>query len=202
MLKLTPCRNLILSIWYWGGIDINKKSLQVGILFFIIILLIISLKNEDSDYFNNYPYNYEGYKNSQFSNDYTAFIFKYPKNWIVKEMEIRKGSQTCEADSELGGVEVYFDANSERPILEIYRNSSHFHGVYDGSFEKKDPILIDNEKIADIWMEKENKAYINICVTYRDTYEGASLFVEKDIYDNYKEEIFTILSSIKFYDIY
>lgn len=51
-------------------------------------------------------------------------------------------------------------------------------------------------------MEKENKDYINICITYRDTFEGASLFLDKDIYDNYKEEIFTILSSIRFYDIY
>ncbi len=163
---------------------------------------IISFKKEDLDYFNNYPYNYDGYKNFQFSNEDTSFIFKHPENWLVKEMQIRKGSQTCEANPELGGVEVYADADSERPILAIYRNSSHFYGVHDRSFERKSPILIDNEKLADIWMEKENKNYINICVTYRDTYEGASLFLEKDIYDTYKEEIFTILSSIRFYDIY
>lgn len=120
--KLTPSKNLVLSILYQGGININKRKLQIGISFFIIVLLIIGLKNDNLDYFNNYPYNYEGYKNSQFSNDDTAFIFKYPENWIVKEMQIKKGSQTCEADPELGGVEVYFDANSERPILEIYRN--------------------------------------------------------------------------------
>lgn len=120
--KLTPSKNLVLSILYHGGININKRKLQIGISFFIIVLLIIGLKNDNLDYFNNYPYNYEGYKNSQFSNDDTAFIFKYPENWIVKEMQIKKGSQTCEADPELGGVEVYFDANSERPILEIYRN--------------------------------------------------------------------------------
>lgn len=165
-------------------------------------MLVICLKNKELDYFNNYPYNYEGYKDSQFSNDNTAFIFKYPENWIVKEIQIRKGSQTHESQLELGGVEVYLDANSERPILEIYRNASHFHGVYNNSFEQMDSIVIDSEKIANTWIEKENEAYINICVTYRDTFEGASLFLERDIFNNYKEEIFTILSSIRFYDIY
>lgn len=167
-----------------------------------MILLVICLKNRESDYLNDYPYNYEGYTDSQFSNDDTSFVFKYPENWVVKEMPIMKGSQAREANRELGGVKVYLDMNSKRPILAIYRNASHFYGVYDGSFEQMDPIIIDNEKIADIWMEKENETYINICVTYRDTFEGASLFLEKDIYNNYKEEICTILSSIRFYNIY
>lgn len=117
-------------------------------------------------------------------------------------MEIREDSQTREVDLELGGVEIYLDANSEIPILEIYRNANHFYGVYNEDFEQMDPIVVGKEKIADIWIEKENETYIDIYVTYRDTFEGASLFLERDTFNTYKEEIFTILSSIRFYNVY
>lgn len=180
----------------------NKGIFKFGALILIIILLVICLGNRELNYFNEFPYNYEGYRDSEFCNDHTAFIFKYPKNWIVKEIQISKSSQAHEIDLGLGGVELYLDANSERPILQIYRNADHFYGVYNRNFEQVDSIVVNNEKIADIWMEKENEAYIKICATYRDTFEGANLFLEKDIFNNYKEEIFTILSSIRFYNIY
>lgn len=177
------------------------------------------------DYTNNYPYNYEGYSTYKFSNENTEFSFRYPKNWIVKEMKRWSGDETQEGDPALGGVRIYLEADSEKPIIEIYSCVSHLFEFSHSLFEQSTPLIIDNEKTADIWMctsaedrsanrkwtkegdwiymgsesEKENETHIIMYATYRNTYEGASLFLEKDVFNKHKKEIYTIISSIRFY---
>lgn len=177
-----------------------RKLCKISIILLLLVSLVFYFENKEVDYINNYPYNYKGYNDYEFRNEHTAFRFKYPFNSIVREIKRRGGDDIREGDPELGGVEIYLNADSNRPILKIYENVSHFHGVFNRTFDKTGSLIIDNEKIADIWTDKENQEYINMCVTYRNTYEGASLLLEKDVFNKYKKEIFTILSSIRFYD--
>lgn len=173
----------------------NKKFIIL-----LVILLIVTpgiyLRSNEVDYTNNYPYNYEGYNDYEFINEHTKFKLKYPRDWIIKEIERWSGDKTREANPQLGGVEIYLDSDIERAILEIYKNVSHLPGVFDTGYEYTGSIIIDNEKIADIRIGEGIPSYISMCVTYRNTYEGAILFLEKDVFNEYEEEIYTILSSI------
>lgn len=176
----------------------NKRGLRIGLLALLIIFIIAFSNNIKADYSNNYPFNYEDYNDYEFSNEDIMIRLKYPKDWIVKDMKIRKGSEIQEADPELGGVEIYANANSERPVLWIYKNISHMPGVFDERFEQTGSIVADNEKIADIWTEEDTHSDINMTITYRDTYEGAIIYLDKKIFKKYEKEIYAILSSVIF----
>jgi len=193
----------------------HKKIVVLIILIFTILLLVVgcgkgqvesssntsnikkvSDNTEDYKEASDYTYNYEGYYDYTYSFSKYGFSFKYPEAWIVDELPSYLPTAKKEGSPDWG-VNVYIEGDKENKISILGSYSSYSPT----NFSKIKEFIIDDKGIGYLYIG-EYDGKVNILVLYNKSiqkgYQNAVVFVNKDFYQQHKNEIWHILGSVKY----
>ncbi|WP_432407596.1 hypothetical protein [Wukongibacter sp. M2B1] len=131
--------------------------------------------------------NLKTYKNEDF-----GFSVEYPENWKIEEKKPWGGDENYEGSTD-SGINIYVGNNKDESIY-IFEQS-WFINVED--FETlKEEFVTDGGVKGSLFINIVDNRYI-IDLILGEGFNGAYLYLSKECFDKNKEQIFSVLRSIK-----